>query len=151
MLSYQTLGLIASSVNPSLGIIALGIASYRMFRAGAARPAAHISALLAGVAFAYVGWAIKISAIWLPFTQTYSTHTAVCVALVSYLVFASRGLLRYLWPAIAVVYAGLMIYQKYHTLGHILVTLAIVGPPVFLLHNRILRSRPLPTSQSYPS
>lgn len=140
MLSYQTLGFIASSVNPALGIIALGTAFSHARKPSTMHPATHIAALLAGVAFAYIGWAIKVSGIWLPFTHNYSTHTAVCVAIVSYLVFVSRGALRLLWPAIAIAYALLMLHQQYHTLQNILVTLAVVGPPILFLHNRTLRS-----------
>ena len=139
MLSYQTLGFIASSVNPALGIIALGMAFTHARKPSTMHPATHIAALLAGVAFAYVGWALKVSGIWPSFTHNYSTHTAVCVAIVSYLVFASRNALRLLWPAIAVAYALLMLYQQYHTLLHILTTLAVVGPPVLFLHSRTLR------------
>jgi hypothetical protein len=140
MLSYQTLGFIASSVNPTLGVIALAMAFSFARRQGVKRPAAHIVALLTGVAFAYVGWALKVSGIWPLFTQHYSTHSAVCVAIVSYLTFASRHWLRALWPAIGIAYAALMLHQQYHTLVHILMTVAVVGPPVLLLHNRALRN-----------
>lgn len=138
MLDYKTLGFIAGSINPLLGAIALGTAFSYARRRDLAHRWAHVVALLTGVGFAYVGWAFKVSALWPTFSQNYSTHTAVCVALVSYLVFASKGLVRLSWPAIAIAYAALMLYQQYHTLVHVLATLAVVGPPVFLLHKRTL-------------
>lgn len=104
--------------------------------------AMHIAALLGGVACAYVGLALKLSGIWPTFTHNYSTHTAVCVAIVSYLVFTTRGAMRLLWPSIAIAYAWLMLYQLYHTLFHIVATLAVVGPPVVFLHHRTLRAPP---------
>lgn len=142
MLSYQTLGFIASSVNPTLGVVALAMAFSSAHRQGVTRPAAHVVTLLSGVAFAYLGWALKVSGIWPLFTQHYSTHSAVCVAIVSYLTFASRHWLRALWPAIGVAYVALMLHQRYHTLVHVLVTVAVVGPPVWLLHNRAFRNSP---------
>jgi hypothetical protein len=140
LLTYETLDAIADSVNPSLGLIALAVALHPLVRQQGKRAASNVAALLGGVAIAYAVMLIdNVAGIWPHLGLDYSTHTAVALALVSFLTFMSRGAVRFIWSGLFAAYALLMLYQRYHTFLDILSTLVIVAPAVVLFHKGALR------------
>jgi hypothetical protein len=81
--------------------------------------------------------------IWPALGLDYSTHSAVTFALVTRLSVASRPL-RLPAAVSLVVYYGLMLYQRYHSIADILSTLAIVAPLRVLLAGRFGAQTRLP-------
>jgi hypothetical protein len=127
MLSHQTLKVVADSVNPILGIlaIALPIMKWR----GQWRPSSmHIGVTLLTVAFTYLFRAVfDLERLWASWGLDFSTHTAICVVLVVAL--SSLHWKRaWIWCVILGAYAQLMVYQSYHTWVDIGTTAAVMFP-----------------------
>lgn len=135
-MNWETLDAIADSVNPALGIIAL-VWPWLRWR-GSWRPAVlNVVATLASVAFAYAMSALDARFGWWPSVGLdFSTHTAVAVALVVSLC-AIRPAIWFVWVAVFCAYAALMLYQRYHTVGDILTTAAVIAPPLILYQWRV--------------
>jgi CubicO group peptidase (beta-lactamase class C family) len=141
MMTYEQLDAIADSVIPTLGVLALLLPWLPMYRASF--PAwKRILCTLLGVAAAYAGMYLdKLTGAWPAMSLDYSTHSAVCVALLIALGHLSR---RWLIGSVAigVAYAALMLYQRYHTLVDILTTAIPIGVVVWLIWRGVGAGRP---------
>jgi hypothetical protein len=103
-------------------------------------------ATLASVALIYLLGAIEKSlGLWAAMGLDYSTHTAVCVAIIVSLWWIDR---RARIPAtlIGLLYAGLMLYQKYHSVGDIATTAAIIVGSSYLVCAAAAKLRRLKTT-----
>ena len=126
MMTYERLDAVADSVVPTLAVLALLLPWLPLYRTRLAAWKRILSTLLA-VAAAYVGQAVdQLTGAWPALSLDYSTHSAVCVALLIPLGHLSRR-----WAVAAVVigiaYAALMVYQGYHTVWDILTTAVPIG------------------------
>jgi hypothetical protein len=121
---------IADAVNPTLGVITLAL-SLAIRRAGSPPRWAQLLLTLTAVAGIYaVGWLDARFALWARVGLDYSTHTAVCVALVASL-YMIDWRLGVAGAVIAMLYGMLMLHQKYHSPGDILSTTLVIAPLAF--------------------
>lgn len=102
----------------------------------------HFAALLLGVALAYLFLALKLCKSWAFFSASFSTHTAVCVALLMYLLrtwhsFTARAAAA----GVGFLYALLMLYLGYHAVSHILFTALLMAPCLYGMHSVCLRHK----------
>jgi hypothetical protein len=124
---YESWDRIADAVNPTLGVITLGL-SLAIHRAGNPPRWAQLLLTLVSVALVYVmGYVDAQLKLWPSAGLDFSGHTGVHVAIVTSLWMIDRrfgigGIV------IALLYAGLMVYQKYHTVADILSTAAFIVP-----------------------
>jgi len=127
MLSYEVCDAIADSVIPVLAVAALLVPWVsRPFRP---RVACLQNLLALGaVAIAYGEQAIDNAFhLWPRMGMDYSGHTALFAAVASSL--WQQGIpWRWVSIIVGVAYAGLMLYQRYHTLADIVTTAAVVIP-----------------------
>lgn len=125
MLNYQTLDAIADAVNPVMGVLALAVPWMRA--PVRARRALLMDLLtLAAVGLAYAVMAIDISLeSWARLGLDYSTHAAVYTAIASSL-WQHSGVARLTGVMVGVVYAALMLWQKYHSLMDIVSTVLVL-------------------------
>lgn len=131
MLSYESLDAIADSVNPTIGVLALLAPWLR--RKGARYALALNGLTLVAVAIAYALQAIDAQIrLWPSLGLDYSTHTAVFVAIASSLWQHGRWL-RIAAVVLAVAYAALMLFQRYHSWLDITSTTLVMLIPVFAL------------------
>ena len=131
MLSYESLDAIADSVNPTIGLVALLVPWLR--RQGPRYALAFNALTLVAVAMAYALQAIDAQIrLWPSLGLDYSTHTAVFVAIASSLWQHGRWL-RIAAVALAVAYAALMLFQRYHSWLDIMSTTLVMLIPVFAL------------------
>lgn len=127
MTTYELLDLIADSVNPTLGVLALSLPWLPTYRARRPPPWIRVAGAVLCIAIAYAGHALDaLTNAWPAMGLDYSGHSAVCVALLVSLGHLGRG-----WVVASVVigvaYAALMMYQGYHTLADIVTTAVPVG------------------------
>jgi len=127
MLSHQTLKVVADSVNPILGILAIArpIATWR---GQWHHPSMHIGVTSLTVALTYLFRAVfDLERLWASWQLDFSTHTSICVVLV--IAVSSLDWKRaWIWCAILVAYAQLMVYQSYHTWVDIGTTTTVMVP-----------------------
>jgi len=125
MLSHQTLKVVADSVNPSLGLLAL-VLPFLRWRSSWRPASIHIAVTLLTVALTYFLRAVLgLEDVWASWGMNFSTHTAICVVLAVAL--ASLNWVRsWIWGAIFLAYAALMVYQGYHSWPDIGTTAAVV-------------------------
>jgi hypothetical protein len=145
MTTYEIFDHIADSVNPVLGLIALSWAWIARGRGslgvGVRAGVLGNVATLVSVAIVYlVGALEKGAGLWAAMGLDYSTHTAVCVAIIVSLWWIDRraGILA---TALGVLYAGLMLYQKYHSVGDIAATAVVIAGSSFLVCVGVARFR----------
>lgn len=132
MLSHQTLKVVADSVNPLLGVLAIALPIAKW--PGQWRPSSmHISVTLVTVALTYLFRAVfDLERLWASWRLDFSTHTSICVVLMVAL--SSLHWKRaWIWCAILVAYAQLMVYQSYHTWMDIGTTVAVMFPFTLLI------------------
>jgi len=131
MSQYQFIEAICDAFGPGLSVCVLVLiirsVVHRQF---------HVAALT--FAFLTVGMVLVYSIkymddkyrIWAYFGLDYSTHTAfvlaVCVA-ISVILNAYKSLVL-----LVIVYALLLLYQEYHTLGDISTTIVVIGSPLLI-------------------
>ncbi|MBS0418006.1 MAG: hypothetical protein JSR66_09855 [Proteobacteria bacterium] len=132
MLSHQTLKIVADSVNPTLGLLALAL-PFATWRGQWRSPAKHIAVTLLTVALTYLlRAAFGFEAVWAHWGMDFSTHGAICIVLSVAL--ASLCWRRsWIWGAVFVGYDFLMVYQAYHTWVDIGTTAAVILPFALLL------------------
>lgn len=129
MPSFETLDAIADSVNPLLGLIALTWPWLR-WRGQWRLAALHVVATLLSVAFAYAITALdRMYGWWQSWGLDFSTHTAVCVALIVALCAINLSLAGW-WVGVFGAYVALMLYQEYHSVADIVTAAVVVAPPV---------------------
>jgi hypothetical protein len=127
MTTYELLDCIADSVNPTLGLLALSVPWLRAHRVRRPSAPARIAGTLACVGIAYAGQLIdRVTEAWSVIGLDYSTHSAVCVALLCSLAHLS-GRWRIATIAIGTAYAAVMMFQGYHTLADIVSTAMPIG------------------------
>ena len=131
MLSYETLDSIADSVNPLLIVTTLLLPWIPGIK-GKVRPSRWFTAFVGATVVVYgFMFVYKMRHLWSWWGGTYSTHSAVTIAIVALWFFASA-----VWFATGIVifflYAMLMVYQHYHTWSDILSTVVVVGPLVWI-------------------
>lgn len=142
MPSFETLDAIADSVNPLLGLVALTWPWLR-WRRQWRLAAVHVVVTLLSVAFAYGITALdRANVWWQSWGLDFSTHTAVCVALIVALCAVNLSLAGW-WVGVFGAYIALMLYQGYHSIADIVTTAAVVAPPVVLFRWWLHRCRPL--------
>jgi hypothetical protein len=127
MLSHQALKVVADSVNPTLGALALAL-PFAKWR-GQPRPALmHIGVTLLTTALMYaVRAAFDLEAVWGRWGMDFSTHASVCIILVV-AVSSLNWRAVWIWGAVFVSYDALMVYQSYHTWVDIGTTSAVIVP-----------------------
>lgn len=127
MLSHSALKVVADSVNPSLGILALSLPFVKWHRV---RKQAwmHMGVTTFTVLLTYfLRAAFGLESVWAGWGLDFSTHTAICSVLVIGL--ASLDWAKsWIWAGILLGYAALMVYQAYHTWADIGTTAAFVLP-----------------------
>ncbi len=144
-MSYEQLDRIADAYIPALALIwliaCIATGRARGWQAGVAR---LLLGVLALVLVYGVAWLDERGALWPRFGLDYSTHTAVAAAVIVAITTAARRL-RWLLALSFVGYCLLMLYQRYHTLGDIASTLAVLAVPLWglalILQPRIARGR----------
>lgn len=147
MPSFEVLDLLADAYTPllALAVLASIVLSARenSWRMGALR-AASLAAGLA-VAFGFMLLDMRLG-IWPAFGLDYSTHTAVALVLVAFLV-SDRPRFALLWIGSLIAYLLLMLYQGYHPLADIVTTAAAVIIPVRALIVRSAQPSTQPGTQ----
>lgn len=145
MPSYETLDAIADSYNPLLLVISIGVIGIALYTRRWRLALMMALTIVVGAAIAYgVEYFDHALQIWPRFGLDYSTHTATAVVLVVFLSMNARRLIV-LWVGSLHAYFGLMLYQRYHTVGDILTTLLAVVMPI-VLATWYLRARAMPAA-----
>jgi len=152
MLSHQTLKIVADSVNPSLGILALALPFVRW--QGRWQPSTmHIAITLLTVVLSYLFRAVLgLEAVWAHWGLDFSTHGAICIVLGVALA-SLDWRTSWIWGAVFLGYGILMVYQSYHTWADIGTTAVVIFPFAVLIRYwgdrwcaSTLRSRAAPSS-----
>lgn len=130
MFSYDSLSTIADSYTPLLfiGCIISGV-----FRFKKNDSAASLKGL-AGVLLCYLVMVLDHHFLfWASLGLDYSTHSSVAFALAYFLVHGEwrQGILRFVVAASLLAYYWLEIYQQYHSLADIVMTIIVVWPVIF--------------------
>lgn len=136
MPSYQTLDAIADAYVPALALLWLLLVLVALLarRWQAALMRVGLGAATLAIAYGLM-WLDGVLGAWAAAGLDYSTHAAVAFALVSVAGAASRRLV--LPAAISLVlYAGLMLYQRYHSVADIVSTLIVAGLPMASIAHR---------------
>ena len=145
MISYETLDAIADAYIPMLApaCLALTLLSLRHGQSNsAARGGLGLGTSLAlAYSLMFIDEAFQI---WPRFGLDYSTHTAVALALVSFLSINAPRIAKY-WLASLVAYAGLMQYQGYHSAADIISTAIVLGLPMWFCLRYYCRKDPAST------
>jgi hypothetical protein len=125
MLSHQILKVVADSVNPSLGILVVAL-PFVKWRGRRRSVLMHISTTIATVLLVYLLRAVfGLEEVWAHKGLDFSTHTAICIVLVVGLS-SIDWKTAWLWIAIFLSYAELMVYQAYHSWSDIWTTGVVV-------------------------
>src|SRR6185436_16536835 len=91
LLSYEVLDHIADSVNPTLGLLAIGLPWLRPYRERPPLPLRRVGGAVLCVGLAYAGQAFdKFTGLWPALSMDYSGHSAVCVAWLVSIAYLSR-------------------------------------------------------------
>lgn len=132
MFSYEQLDAIADAYCPLMGLMSLGLVVFPLqkkdWKGALKRLLLFLSFLLLVYGLMFTDQALDI---WPRMGLDYSTHAALALACVCFLSLTAKRLTG-VWGASFVAYAGLMLYQRYHTLADVLTT-AIVVLPLFWL------------------
>lgn len=139
MLSYHTLDMIADSINPLLGVVALVLPWIR--RGRPTRQALALDGLTgAAVLIAYLLQAVDSAlGMWPRAGLDFSTHTAVFVGIASS-IWQHGRFWRWAIAGLGFAYATLMRIQEYHSVLDIVSTVAATLPLLVLLWWRAARS-----------
>lgn len=134
------LALVADSIIPGLGLAAGSIVLKAMLKGSRRLALVASAALVGGLAMAFGLRLLDDWRQWWPgLGLDYSTHTAVALVLVLYLLtFCCRASI--IWLTLLGGYGALMVYLGYHTLADLLTTAApitaLYGPPLVSLRRR---------------
>lgn len=132
--NYGTLDWIADAYTPLLAVIALVFIIIALFRSQWRLAGRRLLALAVVLSIAY-GLMLLDGRfyLWPALGLDYSTHTAVAMVLVAFLL-AEEPRLSVLWFGSLAGYALLMLYQGYHTFSDIAITgLAVIVPAWLVL------------------
>jgi len=136
VLDYETLDLIADSYIPILDVLALTSLARTAIMSRCRLLGIHMAILLFGLLLAYGLMFVDIHLrLWPMLGLDYSTHTAVALVMVIFLIIAVKKYSS-IWIASLGGYILLMLYQGYHNIADMISTAFIVGalflPAVFL-------------------
>jgi len=146
MTTYEIIDTICDAINPALFLGLVGLMGYQLYKKQFAVVGVLSFELLLGLVIAYGIRHLDVQfKIWEGFGSDYSTHTAVCLALLLVLCHAV-GYIK-LFIGLFVVYFILMLYQEYHTVLDIVSTSLALAPLFVGLH---FLSRTLFTTASSP-
>ncbi|MGI9273680.1 MAG: hypothetical protein ACR2PT_02320 [Endozoicomonas sp.] len=136
MLTYQELDLIADAYIPILTLIFLFLLGKSMLQTGIRSQAAVAGSVFRSVIVVYALNGLDNSFnIWTLAGTNYSTHTAMALVFVVFL--ARRNATASLLSILSMLlYAALMVYQEYHSIGDILSTTLVVVPLVLQLQRK---------------
>jgi hypothetical protein len=141
---YETLDTIADSVNPALACLALIFPwlDREAIRKKGSKWSFWARTLLSlAVVYALMFTDNRLH-FWPSLGLDYSTHTAFAVAVVT-----SIGAMNYRWlfflVPVLVAYAGLMMYQGYHSLMDILTTALVIAPLAWVIHRMGIGQKPV--------
>lgn len=137
-MTYETLDTIADAYTPIIALCCLGIILLSL-QHNRKRCWLLGAALLCGLVVAYGLMAIdQQCSLWPRWGLDYSTHTAVSLVLVIFLVVTTK----HPWGLISIgslsAYFLLMLYQKYHTVEDILTTAVVVSLVFIPIITRLL-------------
>jgi hypothetical protein len=132
MLSHHMLKIVADSVNPTLGVLAVTL-PFTRWREQWRRSASHIAITLVTIALLYaVRAALGLEAVWAHWGMDFSTHGAVCIVL-SVALGSVSWQRSWIWAAVFVGYDCLMVYQAYHTWADLGTTTVVMFPFAVLI------------------
>lgn len=124
-MNYQTLDAIADAVNPVMGALALALPWLRPpVRAQRALIMDLFTVMAVGLAYAVV-MVDSALGLWGRLGLDYSTHAAVYIAIASAL-WQHGGVGQLIGGVVGVAYAGLMLWQKYHSFSDIVSTAVVM-------------------------
>lgn len=129
-MTYETLDLIADSYIPSLAIICLILILLPVLDLNWKRVVRRFTVFFLLVASAYALMLIdNYLKIWPKFGLDYSTHTAVALSLVSFIIYY-KPKLKFIAGGSLIAYVLLMLYQGYHPLTDIVSTAIALAFPI---------------------
>ncbi|MDE1465291.1 hypothetical protein [Spartinivicinus poritis] len=141
MLSYEVLDFIADSYIPLVIIYALLLIGLVAINKGLKLALTYLLVLGAGIIPVYIIWYLDNRLqLWPTLELDYSTHTALALTVVVYLVIYKQKYVNY-FVASLIAYGLLMLYQQYHTLLDIITTAVVILPvalAIFLFGKRKL-------------
>ncbi len=141
MTSRETLAIVADVYTPLLALASLVVLARTFIQAPWREAGLQLLGLSAALVIVYGLMFLDAHfGLWPAWSLDYSTHTAVALVLVLFLV-ARRPRLTGLWVGSLIAYALLMVYQRYHTLADIASTAAVVVLPVWWVFARLSVSR----------
>ena len=132
---YESLDIIADSVNPVLGLLALvfpWLDREAIRKCGSRRSFWTRTLLSLAVVYAIL-FADERFRLWPILGLDYSTHTAFAVAIITSMSAMNRRWLFLLAPVL-MAYAALMIYLGYHSLLDVLAAALVIAPTTWLIH-----------------
>lgn len=131
-MTYDQLDSIADAVNPVLFVICSTSTIVSCSRDK--NYIAPIQLFLVVLAVYVLMFIDKLTSLWSNFGLDYSTHSAVALALVLYLILQWRNvLLRVCLAVVLLAYYALEVYQQYHSLMDIVTTVAALLPALLLI------------------
>ena len=140
MLDYETLDSIADSYIPVLVVLSLTSLSKTAilthWRVLGIHAAIMSSSFLVAYGLMFIDSQLQL---WSMMGLDYSTHTAVALAMVVFLIVAAKKYL-FVWLGSLVCYVLLMLYQGYHSIEDILTTMLCVGLLLLTVVFLLLRS-----------
>lgn len=136
MLSYSQWGLVADAYIPVLVVITLSFLLKDMIKFNFQRPLKQLLWIFISGCFVYGVMAVDQALnIWSILGLDYSTHSAVALIFVVFLVL-QKSITAVLSIVSFVLYAWLMMYLNYHSILDILTTALVVTPIIFVLQKR---------------
>ena len=142
MLSYQQVDFIADAYIPILLVAALILIFHKVYLGELGKAKSASLKLIVSIAWIYGLMVVdNIFKIWPYFALDYSTHTALALALISFLLtqpYAAKTQQKRLMLCLSLIgYAALMLYQEYHSLSDIVTTCIVILPGLFLINGKI--------------
>ena len=133
LLTYDTLDAIADTYVPTLVVLAILRSVPASGDSRMLRFALRISTVTALAALTYgLMYADAKLELWSRLSLDYSTHTALSLSLVIWIV-ARWPIARVLWWSSWALYLALMVYQRYHTVTDIVTTIIVIAPFAWLI------------------
>ncbi|MCX4027373.1 hypothetical protein H0A36_24700 [Endozoicomonas sp. SM1973] len=133
MLSYEVLDFIADCYIPLLIIYALLLIGLVATKKGLKLALTYLLVLGVGIIPVYIIWYLDNRLrLWSALELDYSTHTALALTVVVYLVIYKQKYVNY-FVASLMAYGVLMLYQQYHSLLDIITTTVVILPVVLAI------------------
>ena len=127
MLDYQTLDSIADAYTPSLLATCLFLILQTLVQKNRRKATSQVTLLVYGISLTYglmfLDHALQI---WPSFKLDYSTHSAIALVLVAFLMEHLKSI-RFFWLGSLMAYFLLMLYQQYHSVADIISTSLVMA------------------------